>query len=707
MPSTFEGFTLIERASAPLGYQRSWARREHGDLLPVRLTASTTPAPAHFERWTALQFVEHANLLRILDLGAAPSGPWVAEEIVDGLTLRALLDQLRAQNASLPASVIIEIAHKVATGLSHLHQAKAPTGTALNLTHEALSPEQVLLERQGRVVLDGLALTAASPEIPDPRGDVWGLGRLMAEMVLGHAPIDSDPNALALVLSKRSDLPNGLPELIAELCHPDLEQRPQRMELLVPRLARLGEGLQPASQSQAYIAHSVQTLKPGLESVQAKLLYAFRAAGHSYPPVEEEASAAPALQLPVPTSPAPLSAAPAIAPQIKEGAFDVAPKPMGAADLKPTWQGGVQAEPGPPLWLMIGGAVLCLVGAVSLARMIMPSDAPDEPRPRATTRAAPPAQKFRQLDVTSVPAGADVYVDGKKRGRTPLEIADLKPGSPVTVFVKLRGYKDVDPLTVQILPNTREVKTAHFVLQRLLTLSVSSEPPGATVQISGRKATGTTPYEITRVEADEALEITFTKPGFLPRTVKTTATAQTQIPPVKLVPARLFSFRSEPDNAEVQIDGESVGRTPLIDWAIEAGRSFELTISRPDTSTYRRKLTAKNKSTQQIKATLKPLPWSKLDLMPSERDDYARIRDTLKQSSRDLRQAKAKLSAAKRKLASFERQANINVDELEQAQEKVDAAETVVLDRSTEHNTNRDALNELRQIVVRRLLPAN
>ncbi|CAN0564182.1 unnamed protein product, partial [Laminaria digitata] len=135
MPNTFEGFTLIERASAPLGYQRSWARREHGDLLPVRLTASTTPAPAHFERWTALQLVEHANLLRILDLGAAPSGPWVAEEIVDGLTLRALLDQLRGQSASLPASVIIEIAHKVATGLSHLHQAKAPTGTPLNLTH--------------------------------------------------------------------------------------------------------------------------------------------------------------------------------------------------------------------------------------------------------------------------------------------------------------------------------------------------------------------------------------------------------------------------------------------------------------------------------------------------------------------------------------------------------------------------------------------
>ncbi|MFW5798950.1 MAG: PEGA domain-containing protein, partial [Planctomycetota bacterium] len=43
------------------------------------------------------------------------------------------------------------------------------------------------------------------------------------------------------------------------------------------------------------------------------------------------------------------------------------------------------------------------------------------------------------LAVTSTPAHAEVFVDGVPRGRTPLELGDLRPGS-ATVRLELEGY---------------------------------------------------------------------------------------------------------------------------------------------------------------------------------------------------------------------------------------------------------------------------
>jgi hypothetical protein len=44
------------------------------------------------------------------------------------------------------------------------------------------------------------------------------------------------------------------------------------------------------------------------------------------------------------------------------------------------------------------------------------------------------------LRIVSTPAGADVYVGGSLRGRTPLELPELDPATATEVEVRLKDY---------------------------------------------------------------------------------------------------------------------------------------------------------------------------------------------------------------------------------------------------------------------------
>jgi hypothetical protein len=66
------------------------------------------------------------------------------------------------------------------------------------------------------------------------------------------------------------------------------------------------------------------------------------------------------------------------------------------------------------------------------------------------------------LDVTTMPAGAEVIVNGRAGGVTPARVGDLPPNEDVAVELRLRGYKVV-------------YKTLAWEGKRALTLSVPLE----------------------------------------------------------------------------------------------------------------------------------------------------------------------------------------------------------------------------------------
>lgn len=76
------------------------------------------------------------------------------------------------------------------------------------------------------------------------------------------------------------------------------------------------------------------------------------------------------------------------------------------------------------------------------------------------------------LTVTSIPAHAEVFVDGVPRGRTPLELSDLRPGS-ATVRLELEGYHNVKEGVQLVAGQTRSLavtlksKTAEHYLAEI------------------------------------------------------------------------------------------------------------------------------------------------------------------------------------------------------------------------------------------------
>ncbi len=108
------------------------------------------------------------------------------------------------------------------------------------------------------------------------------------------------------------------------------------------------------------------------------------------------------------------------------------------------------------------------------------------------------------LLIRSTPADADVLVNGKPGGKTPLALRDLALGS-YTIRVAREGYAP-EERTLQITAqrptssttiNLREVKTGPG------GLNVQSRPAGARVFVNDRLA-GSTPVVIPRLPAGPA-----------------------------------------------------------------------------------------------------------------------------------------------------------------------------------------------------------
>jgi hypothetical protein len=96
-------------------------------------------------------------------------------------------------------------------------------------------------------------------------------------------------------------------------------------------------------------------------------------------------------------------------------------------------------------------------------------------------------------NVTSEPSGAEIFIDGKSRGRTPLRL-DL-PARPHELIAHLDGWPNEQQ---KIVPATQRENVAHFVFANG-SVKITSAPGGATVIANG-KDFGQTPLVIEEVK---------------------------------------------------------------------------------------------------------------------------------------------------------------------------------------------------------------
>jgi eukaryotic-like serine/threonine-protein kinase len=183
---------------------------------------------ARFEREvTALETLEHPNIVRVLDHGALDDRPYVVLERVDGGSLAELV-----VNGPLPPDRAAAIGAALADALDHAHRC--------GIVHRDVKPSNVLLDVDGTpkladfgvAQLDGSgALTASGFTVgtaaylaPEqvrgepigPAADVYSLGLLVLEAATGERAFDGHGVTAAMArLERPPEIPTTLPPALA------------------------------------------------------------------------------------------------------------------------------------------------------------------------------------------------------------------------------------------------------------------------------------------------------------------------------------------------------------------------------------------------------------------------------------------------------------------------------------------------------------
>lgn len=235
------------------------AVNEGGDAVQValKLMRKGTPPEAFADEADLMGLLSHPNLVQRLEVGDAFGRPFIAMEFLVGGDLRVLIDEHRQQRTGFPVAMATHVVLEVLKGLAYFHQAKTRTGSPLGLVHGDVNPANVFFSGGGEVKLgdfgvaksraanigptDGVAagkLHYLSPEQTrgdslTPASDLFSVGIVLHELVVGYHPFRIESNETAAVMNAIRAAKLSLPEsvdrplaqIIRRALHPGLSIR--------------------------------------------------------------------------------------------------------------------------------------------------------------------------------------------------------------------------------------------------------------------------------------------------------------------------------------------------------------------------------------------------------------------------------------------------------------------------------------------------
>ena len=217
--------------------------------------------------------LDHPNIVALYDDGDLDGTPYIAFELVDGITA-AHVEKLR--DSRVPPSVVIELGIAVARGLGYAHSLCAADGTPMSLVHRDVSPQNILISRNGEVKLadfgiarfEGrehetrvglikgkmryLAPEQIRMERLDARTDLFSLGVVLAELLSGEPlfpgsvfVVDNAAKQIRDALAPpRSNTPADLIALLVKLTAERRDARPDYAESVMRTLRAIHQTIE-------------------------------------------------------------------------------------------------------------------------------------------------------------------------------------------------------------------------------------------------------------------------------------------------------------------------------------------------------------------------------------------------------------------------------------------------------------------------------
>ena len=182
--------------------------------------------------------------------------------------------------------------------------------------------------------------------------------------------------------------------------------------------------------------------------------------------------------------------------------------------------------------------------------------------------------KPARLTVYSDPPGAEVYVNGDLLGKTPVRDHELAPGR-YNIIVLKEGY---EPYERNVTLNPDQDYSINAKLEYTMSrLVVKSEPEGASVFVNG-ELIGKTPTE--KILEPGTYEVTVSLEGY--ETYETDITLEKgEVRELSLTLDAIgyLNIKSNPPGADVYLNGEHIGRTPIENYKVRAGE-YRITLEK-------------------------------------------------------------------------------------------------------------------------------